>query len=129
MLAKLVTSFYFYQSCSGEDESQLAAARRANSRCFWLTGRRGVTFAEAAELILEEARDTLQKDMGLDRQIDWDSPEERKRNLSLAMERGMKCLLFCQIFISLNFNSILTVPSRAKHEQVTEEQRRRQKRP
>ena len=63
--------------------------RRANSRCFWLTGRKGVTFKEAAALILEEARETLQKDMGV--QIDWDSPDERKRNLSMAMERGKSC--------------------------------------
>ena len=39
-------------------------------RSFWVTGKKGITEAEAARLIVEEARELLQKDLGI--QInDW----------------------------------------------------------
>lgn len=57
--------------------------RRQELRSFWVTGKKGLTFAEASQAIVEEARDLLQKDLGVD--IDWGSLEERKKNLSALL--------------------------------------------
>ena len=48
----------------GESEKDILA--RKQLRSFWVTGLKGVTEAEAAKLIVEEARDLLQKDLGVE---------------------------------------------------------------
>ena len=48
----------------GENEKDILA--RKQLRSFWVTGLKGVTEAEAAKLIVEEARDLLQKDLGVE---------------------------------------------------------------
>ena len=47
----------------GESEHDVKA--RTELRSFWVTGKKGITEAEAARLIVEEARDVLQKDLGI----------------------------------------------------------------
>lgn len=54
-----------------DGESARDAAQRKQIRSFWVTGRKGMTEAEAAQLIVTEARDILQKDMGVT-VLKWD---------------------------------------------------------
>ena len=67
-------------SFSVDGESEKAASRRKEQKSFWVTGQRGLTFAEAAKMIVEEAREFLQKDLGI--QVNWESQEEREQNLA-----------------------------------------------
>ena len=55
---------------------------RREVRSLWLTGRAGVTVAEAARAMVEEARQMLQKDLGI--HIDWASSQERESSLVAA---------------------------------------------
>lgn len=57
--------------------------RRKAVRSFWVTGQSGKTIGEAAVLIVDEARELLQKDLGM--QINWESSQERQANLSRLM--------------------------------------------
>ena len=53
-----------------QGESEHEVKERQQLRSFWVTGKKGLTEAEAATLIVEEARELLQKDLGI--QInDW----------------------------------------------------------
>ena len=55
-----------------QGESEHDVKVRNELRSFWVTGKKGITEAEAARLIVEEARDMLQKDLGI--QInEWDT--------------------------------------------------------
>ena len=51
-------------------------------RSLWLTGRAGVTVAEAARAMVEEARAMLQKDLGV--RIDWADSQDRENSLVAA---------------------------------------------
>ena len=55
----------FESAKASEGESEKAAQIRKDIRSFWVTGLKGVTEAEAAKLIVEEAREILQKDLGV----------------------------------------------------------------
>ena len=55
---------------------------RQEVRSLWLTGRAGVTVAEAARAMVDEARQMLQKDLGI--HIDWASSQERESSLVAA---------------------------------------------
>ena len=57
-------------------------------RSLWLTGRAGVTVAEAARAMVEEARQMLQKDLGI--HIDWASSQERENSLVAAASINSK---------------------------------------
>ncbi len=55
-----------------DGESAFDVARRAQSRCFWVTGRKGMTFAEAAREIVAEAREAVRNQLGADgADISW----------------------------------------------------------
>lgn len=45
------------------DEDEEAAQERRNTRCIWVSGKKGLTEREAAELIVDEARRLLQEDL------------------------------------------------------------------
>ncbi|XP_073523632.1 DNA polymerase theta-like isoform X2 [Phyllobates terribilis] len=47
------------------DEDEEAAQERRAARCIWISGRKGLTEQEAAELIVEEARRLLKEDLAL----------------------------------------------------------------
>ncbi len=47
-----------------------------------MTGMKGMTIAEAAKVIVDEARELLQKDLGMT--IDWSSTQEREKSLVAA---------------------------------------------
>ena len=54
-----------------QGETEYDVKERQQLRSIWITGRKGLNAAEAAKLIVEEARELLQKDLGI--QIgDWD---------------------------------------------------------
>ena len=46
-------------------ESEHDVKERQQLRSFWVTGKKGLTEGEAAMLIVEEARELLQKDLGI----------------------------------------------------------------
>ena len=56
----------FESGKAGEGESDRLARERKTLRSFWVTGLKGVTEAEAAKMIVEEAREILQKDLGVE---------------------------------------------------------------
>ncbi|XP_069491929.1 DNA polymerase theta [Ambystoma mexicanum] len=45
------------------DEDEESAQERRNTRCIWVTGKKGLTEREAAELIVEEAKSLLKEDL------------------------------------------------------------------
>ncbi|XP_073433090.1 DNA polymerase theta isoform X2 [Dendrobates tinctorius] len=47
------------------DEDEEAAQERRAARCIWISGKKGLTEREAAELIVEEARRLLKEDLAL----------------------------------------------------------------
>ncbi|XP_075449000.1 DNA polymerase theta isoform X3 [Ascaphus truei] len=47
------------------DEDEDAAQERRATRCIWITGKKGLTEREAAELIVEEARRLLKEDLAM----------------------------------------------------------------
>ena len=67
----------------GDNESEADTVRRKAVRSFWVTGQSGMTIGDAAVLIVDEAREMLQKDLGM--KIDWGSSQERQENLSRLM--------------------------------------------
>ncbi|MBN3297943.1 DPOLQ polymerase, partial [Amia calva] len=69
----------FKSSRRAVDESEHEAQERRNTRCIWVSGKRGLTEREAALQIVREARQLLQQDLAL-LGIIWDPdtlPEER----------------------------------------------------
>ena len=63
-LAKLLEHFAPFESCRnlhGESEKELETRKRV--RNFWVTGRNGITEAEAAEEIVNEAKELVRKDL------------------------------------------------------------------
>jgi hypothetical protein len=54
-----------------QGESEQEVKERKALRSFWVTGKKGLTEAEAAILIVEEARELLEKDLGI-KIHDWD---------------------------------------------------------
>ena len=68
-----------------QGESEYEVKERKELRSFWVTGKKGLTEAEAAQLIVEEARDLLQKDLGI-RINDWETKE------TILAEKG-NCLI------------------------------------
>ena len=48
-----------------EGESEKDAKQRKQTRTFWVTGRTGMTENEAANMIVEEARELVQRDLGI----------------------------------------------------------------
>ena len=68
--------------------------RRREVRSLWLTGRAGVTVAEAARAMVDEARQMLQKDLGI--HIDWASSQERESSLVAAASINRElCSILC----------------------------------
>eukprot|EP00095_Tigriopus_kingsejongensis_P003466 maker-scaffold13_size735724-snap-gene-6.23 protein:Tk03466 transcript:maker-scaffold13_size735724-snap-gene-6.23-mRNA-1 annotation:"dna polymerase theta isoform x3" len=76
----------FESEKKGESESEREVAKRREMRSFWVTGQRGLTIAEAAQAMVDEAREVLQKDLGI--RIDWNSNEDRQRNLSIIINES-----------------------------------------
>ena len=68
-----------------EGESERDVKERKQIRSFWVTGKKGLTEEEAAKLIVEEAREVLQNDLGI--QItDWgDSINENNEKITKCM--------------------------------------------
>lgn len=83
----------FESGKQGEGETEREAERRKASRCFWLTGRQGLTFAQAAEAILEEARGLAEADLGLagdGRQVQWGSGVVQQQQQKPQKRSGAK---------------------------------------
>lgn len=64
----------FESGKAAQGETDRDAKERRQLRSFWVTGQKGVTEAEAAKLIVEEAREILQKDLGVEIK-NWGSPD------------------------------------------------------
>ena len=71
MLLKFLYSriviFYLKLFCSNkrqDTETEWEAAERRKTRCIFLTGRKGVTENEAAQIIIEEAKALIQEELG-----------------------------------------------------------------
>ena len=64
-------------------ESDREAQERKQLRSFWVTGQKGVTEGEAALLIVEEAREILQKDLGvqISNWTEFEPPEILKKSV------------------------------------------------
>ena len=61
---------------ASEGESEWEAARRNKTRCIWLTGQKGLTEREAAEMIRTEAESILKDDL-VGMGVEW-KPKERQ---------------------------------------------------
>ncbi|CAH1246909.1 POLQ [Branchiostoma lanceolatum] len=73
----------FKSGRKADDETEYEAKERETSRCFWVTGKAGLTEAEAARQIINEAKELVQQDAAL-MGIDWQPPvstEEDKDRL------------------------------------------------
>ncbi|XP_078577834.1 DNA polymerase theta-like isoform X2 [Branchiostoma floridae x Branchiostoma japonicum] len=73
----------FKSGRKADDETEYEAKERETSRCFWVTGKAGLTEAEAARQIINEAKELVQQDAAL-MGIDWQPPvssEEDKDSL------------------------------------------------
>ncbi|KAM3935772.1 DNA polymerase theta [Leptodactylus fuscus] len=55
----------FKSSRRAVDEDEEAAQERRAARCIWISGKKGLTEREAAELIVEEARRLLKEDLAM----------------------------------------------------------------
>ena len=75
-------TYYYDHLAAGETSHD--TNRRQELRSFWVTGKKGLTFSEASRAIVEEARDLLQKDLGVD--IDWGTQEDRQKNISALLD-------------------------------------------
>ena len=65
-----------------EDEQEFDVNERKQIRTFWVTGSKGLTESEAAKLIVEEARELIAKELGL-QDVVWDKvPVQDKRRSS-----------------------------------------------
>ncbi|KAL3883562.1 hypothetical protein ACJMK2_029814 [Sinanodonta woodiana] len=62
--AVLKTAIPFQSLKKQDNETDWDAEQRRQMRCIWLTGRKGVTEAEAAEVIIEEAKSIIQEELG-----------------------------------------------------------------
>lgn len=89
--------------------------RRREVRSLWLTGRAGVTVAEAALATVEEARQMLQKDLGI--HIDWASSQERESSLVTATSiNGKKMHFVTYTYMYFSFiNGVLNDFSESKN--------------
>ena len=79
-----------------QGESEHDVKERKALRSFWVTGKKGLTEAEAAILIVEEARELLEKDLGI-KIHDWN---ENNIETNPAIE-GIKIPTFCCIYVSI----------------------------
>ncbi|XP_078659196.1 DNA polymerase theta-like [Branchiostoma floridae x Branchiostoma belcheri] len=73
----------FKSGRKADDETEYEAKERETSRCFWVTGKAGLTEAEAARQIIQEAKELVQQDAAM-MGIDWQPPvssEEDKDSL------------------------------------------------
>ncbi|XP_072036827.1 DNA polymerase theta-like isoform X3 [Amphiura filiformis] len=66
----------FQSSRRAVDEHQYEAEERQQTRCIWATGRKGLTEAEAASIIVSEAQQILQNDLGVTG-VQWGSANHR----------------------------------------------------
>ena len=73
----------------GEGESRWEAEERAKSRCIWLAGQKALTEAEAALLMVEEAKALLQQDLQA-LGVDWQAPHARPAQHGLY-HRAFSC--------------------------------------
>ncbi|XP_077977729.1 DNA polymerase theta-like [Glandiceps talaboti] len=55
----------FQSTRKADHEEEYEAAERRKSRCIWATGKKGLTESEAAKLIVSEAKQLVQQDVGL----------------------------------------------------------------
>ena len=60
-----------------QGESEQEVKERKTLRSFWVTGKKGLTEADAAISIVEEARELLQKDLGI-KIDDWNKHTTEK---------------------------------------------------
>uniref|UniRef100_A0A1A9VS42 DNA polymerase theta n=1 Tax=Glossina austeni TaxID=7395 RepID=A0A1A9VS42_GLOAU len=75
-----------------DNENALEAAQRNEARNFYITGRKGVTIAEAADLLIREARQFLQHEIGV-KKISWSQTQEQVNSeeeiLKSTSDRGV----------------------------------------
>lgn len=69
------------------DEDEEAAQERRAARCIWISGKKGLTEREAAELIVEEARRLLKEDLAM-MGIRWNPDTSLESSSSLDTSRS-----------------------------------------
>ncbi|XP_019619912.1 PREDICTED: DNA polymerase theta-like [Branchiostoma belcheri] len=80
----------FKSGRKADDETEYEAKERETSRCFWVTGKAGLTEAEAARQIIQEAKELVQQDAAL-MGIDWQPPVSSEEDKdSLRRNSGVK---------------------------------------
>ncbi|PIK33250.1 hypothetical protein BSL78_29938 [Apostichopus japonicus] len=69
------------------DEKDFEAAERRAARCIWASGKKGLTEAEAAELIVMEAKHIVRAELG-SIGIEWNPRDVNKKTVELDCESG-----------------------------------------
>ncbi len=71
----------------GAGETEWEAAERHQCRCIWLTGQKGLTEYEAAVMIIQEAKQLVQTDVGL-MGVQWNPTEIHPTNPTTALHKS-----------------------------------------
>uniref|UniRef100_T1IU43 DNA polymerase theta n=1 Tax=Strigamia maritima TaxID=126957 RepID=T1IU43_STRMM len=69
-----------------DNETEYEVKERRKARCIWLMGKEGYTEAEAAKLLVEEARQMLQKDLGIN--IEWRNNDDESSTNSATSDEN-----------------------------------------
>nr|XP_033798472.1 DNA polymerase theta isoform X2 [Geotrypetes seraphini] len=72
------------------DEDEEAAEERRTTRCIWVTGKKGLTEREAAELIVAEAQNLLKKDLAL-MGVQWNPDSFLESDISIESNSKSAC--------------------------------------
>ena len=76
----LSNSAPFQSKKANDGESTREVESRSQSRSLWITGMKGVTVKEAAELMIKEAQILLQNDLGISLQFNNNVREDKRSN-------------------------------------------------
>lgn len=83
----LFDSLSFDSAKRHENEDELQAAQRNTARNFYITGKAGMTVAEAAKLLIEQARQFVQHEIGVG-SIQWTQSAKAVEQLHMSLEEA-----------------------------------------
>lgn len=89
----LYNALSFDSTKKHDNENEFEAAQRNEARNFFITGKSGLTVAEAAKLLIQEARQFVQYEIGVGN-IKWsqsvceNNPEDNKNDLHMSYEEN-----------------------------------------
>ncbi|XP_017968668.1 DNA polymerase theta isoform X1 [Drosophila navojoa] len=83
----LFDSLSFDSAKRHENEDELQAAQRNTARNFYITGKAGMTVAEAAKLLIEQARQFVQHEIGVG-SIQWTQSANAVEQLHMSLEEA-----------------------------------------